>query len=223
VLREYASEVPKEIRRIALQGGLLAFDLSGFGELAKEAQASFKTFDLTGSEIFDSFLVDVQTKFVEVLHNYGFFHYRVEGDGFIAAIPLNDISGDDDVAQRYGFVTKCDLLLRELHTFFELKCHPLGFQSQQRASILFGSYCFGKIVGRTVSAPQIFGSSLINLVRLRDHRNAKRKAGVYLSCSIDDSEFIGKVLGVAWSSEMVTATLKEYRSQVVQFHFKQNE
>lgn len=148
------------------EGIIFSYDLNSSGAIRETIENSFMSLNQDGEDISDDFLSRLLMVFTEVLLKNNIHQYRLEGDGFIAAIPKQDYS-------IHGI--KSDSLslncIRQLADEIDKKIKEIlsatNFKISSKTAVIHGIYKYGKIGSINSKTPIFSGKTMVILSRLR--------------------------------------------------------
>lgn len=149
------------------EGILFSYDINSSGKIRNKIENDYVSLYQNGYEISEDFISNILIIFTQVLAENGIYQYRLEGDGFIAAIPKNDFELFNikenyiDITAILKIFKKCDEEIEKL-----LSCSENVFSS--KVAIHYGKYKYGKIGGIEARSTTFSGKELFVLSRLRD-------------------------------------------------------
>lgn len=204
-------------------GGIFCLDVVRFGKFGQRVSSEHSTLTVTGEELLEAFLIKLHDMFSCSLTNSGFFHWRLEGDGFVATVP-DEAGAQSETVFRTHFAGRSlsclSQLVQSLREATSLATEPLVV----RASIHFGEFFYGKTVGAHISGPHLLGRELIKAVRLRDAPpfvlDASANSFCALTVDVKDSAILAKCLvdqNLRFTEEHFDAQVKEFGCAVASF------
>ena len=147
-------------------GIIFSYDLNSSGLIRENIEDGFMSLNQNGEALSEMFLSKMLMVFTEVLLLFNINQYRLEGDGFIAAIPCQDyeihgLSYDHSYVKCIMTITKeCDRRIKDVlcATYFEVS---------SKTAIVNGNYKYGKIGSLNSKTPTFSGKDMVLLARLR--------------------------------------------------------
>lgn len=149
------------------EGLLFSYDINSSGKLRNKIENDYASLYQSGYEISEEFISEILIIFTKILAENNIYQYRLEGDGFVAAIPKCDFEifnideNHIDPSFLLQIFKKFDDEIGKL-----LKTSNNVFSS--KAAIHYGKYEYGKIGGIEARTTTFSGKELFVLSRLRD-------------------------------------------------------
>ena len=157
------------------RGYMLKFDLTSSTETLHEIKASLRTFEHSGSHFSGEFILRLKHIFEEELMKIDVWHYRFEGDGFIATMEIE--SYDCNATKRV--IDALKNISKRITKLLEDANIKSANKVSYRASVMFGDYNYGRGLGLSSKNLVHFGEELIRLTRMdsyiRAHINRRKK------------------------------------------------
>lgn len=180
------------------QGVLFSYDINSSALIRDKIESNYASLLQSGFEISEEFISRILVIFTEVLAINNVHQYRLEGDGFVAAIPQRDFDmfALEDQSEAIKVILKisdqCDYQISQLLSNFNN-----NFSS--KIAVCYGKYKYGKIGGIRAKTPTFSGKDMFILARLREgvacwNRENGNNNSCYGILSNDSALFIDKEL-----------------------------
>ncbi len=166
--------VPKELFQYKESGLLLRIDISGYGATCEYIRLNMRSFNEDGAAIEDWFNGTLYKTFLRLSSRYGLTRLRLEGDGFVAALPQHQFG----TGQLQSAVEAILKMIEELRFALERLNSSIKDRERHifcRAAIVLGEYYYGRIGELSSNGGELQGTGLTIVTRfeqaLREFRN----------------------------------------------------
>ena len=170
-------------------GVLFSYDINSSGKIRNKIEYNYASLSQNGLEISEDFISKLLIIFTKILAKNSIYQYRLEGDGFIAAIPKRDFylfnfnENSIDPSLLLQLFNSIDNEIKKL-----LRASNINLSS--KAAIHYGEYKYGKIGGIEARTTTFSGKDLFILSRLRDgitKWNTSKKNNISTCCILEDT------------------------------------
>ena len=165
-LLDYSKTIPIDCEEAIYNefGYVFMYDLNASGSLRNNIEDSFLSFLQDGTELAEEFLSRITIEMTDTFNIFNIVEYKLEGDGFIASIPINGtrcIYNDENALS----------IIQQICLTINNRINMLLEKSKRRVSakvtICRGDYRYGKIGGLTSLYSSYSGKILFSISRLQ--------------------------------------------------------
>ena len=145
-------------------GYIFMYDLNSSGFVKNDIEDSFLSFLKDGNELAEEFLSNITEIMTDAFNKYNIIEYKLEGDGFIASIPLEkarSIYDENEILE----------VIQRICKTINSKINQLLLKAKKKVSakvtVCKGYYSYGKIGGLTSLYCSYSGRVLFELARMQ--------------------------------------------------------
>lgn len=149
------------------EGILFSYDINSSAILRNEIEDKYVSLCQNGYDISEDFLSKILIIFTQVLSANNIYQYRLEGDGFVAAIPDRDYQmldiekNDINLAQILNIAFQCDVEINKMLINGQ-------YRVTSKVAMQYGRYRYGKIGGIEARSATFSGKDMFSFARLRE-------------------------------------------------------
>lgn len=149
------------------EGILFSYDINSSAVLRNEIESKYVSLCQNGYDISEDFLSKILIIFTQVLSANNIYQYRLEGDGFVAAIPERDYKmldiekNDINLAQILDIAFQCDAEINKMLVSGQ-------YRVTSKVALQYGKYRYGKIGGIEARSATFSGKDMFSFARLRE-------------------------------------------------------
>lgn len=186
------NKVDNNFLQYECEGILFSYDINSSAVLRNEIENKYVSLCQNGYDISEDFLSKILVIFTQVLSANNIYQYRLEGDGFVAAIPESDYKmldiekNDINLTQILNIAYQCDTEINKMLANGQYKV-------TSKVALQHGKYRYGKIGGIEARSTTFSGKDMFSFARLREGvARWNRDNGSDNTCYgvfIDDSHF----------------------------------
>lgn len=166
-LVDQSISIPKHLFLYDEQGLLIKFDISGYGQLCEYVRSNMGTFNVTGPSVEGWLNGAIYKTFMAQIARCGTMRIRLEGDGFVAAVPRKYYP-NGSVVQAVVRVIESLASIRVALDSFNSSIPDIRLHIQSRAAIMEGAYRYGRVGELASDGAEFEGPSITAVCRLEE-------------------------------------------------------
>lgn len=166
-LVDQAIPIPKSMFLYDEEGLLIRFDISGYGQLCDYVRHNMHTFDVTGPSVEGWLNGKIYKTFMAQIARCGTMRIRLEGDGFVAAVPKKYYP-NGNVVEAVVRIVESLASIRVSLAGFNSSIPDIGLHIDSRAAIMEGAYRYGRVGELASDGAEFEGPSITAVCRLEE-------------------------------------------------------